>query len=361
MFPRSLLPLCLVACAAAPRPPPPAPAWFEKVPESRESLYFSGSSSAAPSPERARELAFQKAMSALVTFVGARVRSDFNSFEREQNGVHEQSVDLVVEVAGEEQTLRGVRLKDSATLESGGGWDGYALIEWPKKEREAVLAAAQARAQRALELYRQAEQARRSGDLSLALEGLKNTLDLLGASRAPLPLPDPELSTTETLRAAALSLRDRVEAERAAKKKRCALGLRCLRDGAASPCRAEHLAAFEGSITEAGLALAPGPIGAQSIAAILEGGGQSLEPGLESVGCVVAVELSSETLGKVGPFFYARGSGRLAIFDVESRQIRKTAQAKPDKVGHISEDQVAEKGYQQAEKALAPELARALR
>lgn len=359
MYRRLWILLLAVGCAAAPRPPP-APAWFHKVPESRESLYFAGSASAAPSPERARELAYQKAMSALVTFVGARVRSDFTSFEREKNGVHEQSVDLVVEVAGEALTLRGVRLKDSSTLESGAGWDGYALIEWPKKEREAVMAAAQARALRALELFRQAEQAERSGDLVQATAGLKNALDLLGASRAPLPLADPELSTTETLRAAAQSLLDRLEAERVARRGRCALGLRCLRDGAPSPCRTEHQAAFEGSITGAGVALVPGPVGAETLTAILEGGGQGLRPGLP-VGCVVAVELSSETLGKVGPFFYARGSGRLAILDVESGQIRRTAQAKPDKVGHISEDQAAEKGYQQAEKALAPELARALR
>lgn len=359
MHRRALILLLLAACAASPKPPP-APAWFHKVPESRESLFFAGSASAAPSPERARELAYQKAMSALVTFVGARVRSDFTSFEREQNGVHEQSVDLVVEVAGEELTLRGVRLKDSSTLESGGAWDGYALIEWPKKEREAVLAAAQTRALRALELYRQAEQAERSGDLVQATQGLKNTLDLLGASRAPVPLPDPELSSTETLRAAAQSLLDRLEAERAARKARCALGLRCLRDGAPGPCRSEHQAAFEGSITGVGIALTPGPVPAETIAAILEGGGQGLRPSLP-VGCVVAVELSSETLGKVGPFYYVRGSGRLAVLDVESGQIRRTAQAKPDKVGHISEEQAAEKGYQQAEKALAPELARALR
>ncbi|MFO0729176.1 MAG: hypothetical protein U1E65_35685 [Myxococcota bacterium] len=356
----ALLGLLCFGCASAPPPAPPAPAWFDHPPTAEDTYFFVGNVTAAESSEKARDLAVQKAMAELVAFVGAKVQSEERSIQREDNGVDQQHVSVSVEISGAPVSLRGVAVKSAEVLPSGKGFDGYALLAWPKAEREALVKEAGLRGERALALYVAAVKAFGAVAFNQAAQGVDAALALLGAGGPVAPLEDPELKNTELLRAALESMKARIAAEQTTRRQVCALGLRCLKDGASVPCKSNHQSLFATQITEAGRTLAPEEVSGDHVAAILGGGEVAPEPGWARIGCVVAVELISENLGKTGPFYFGRGSGRAAIYDVTTRQIVSSARSKPDKVGHISSEEVVEKAFEHAEKELAPEILRAL-
>ena len=321
---------------------------------------FVGDATGAGDEGVARDLAYTKALTQLSTYLGAEIDTRFSSREAQAGAGESQDVELVVTVSGQPRTLRRVRLEKVETRLGTGGFDGYALVSWPRAEYEATLAADRHQAEAALAAYQAAAQAADAHDYAAAQRAIEAAEQALGKGSAPLPLPDPEIKDTAVLRGALDTLRGRLSAEDAAAAKVCAVGLRCLKDGAAVPCRASRPGVVRTAVAQAGRQLAPDAVPEALLGALLDSGSVTPADARRLGRCVVAVQLSAELLEAGSPFTFVRTGARAVLFDSAAGKITWTDEIAPDKVGHVSYDGAMNKGFDAMEKALSSRLTAAL-
>lgn len=358
----SLLALVLTACGGTQvRPPAPPPAWFQSPPKGPRALYFTGDATQAPEEGLARDLAVQKALHNLTVYVGAEVKSLASSVEMEKNGVGQQEVSLVVDVAGEELTIREATVKE-LIVQAGvaGGFDAYALVEWPRQQYEAVLASQRDRAGRALALYLEAEAATEQAELLRARDKLDESQELLGRSRAVVPLDHPQLRDTSVLKTAMAALDKRIREVSEERRRVCAVGVICSKDGSKTPCSSARLGILRQAVSKSGKRLATQLPSEGVLEGILASGQLSSDASIKSAGCIVAVQLTAELLEAGDPFTYVRYGARTVVFDTDSSRIVHSHEIPPSKMGHTSFDAAMNKGFDQAQRVVADEIAAAL-
>lgn len=355
-----LLAWAVAACGAG-RAAAPPPKWFQNPPPSSRALYFFGDATQAPEESMARDLAVQKALHELTVYVGASIKSDFKSEERERDGESEQTVSLTVDVSGEEMTIREARVKRIEVHPGDGAtFDGYAMIEWPKSEYDAVKEAQAERAGRALASYRAARAALDDAKLPKAKSDLADAERFLGPSRAPIRLSDPEIKDTTVLRGAIEALAARVLALSSERNQVCAVGVVCAKNGASAPCTAARLGVLRAAVSKSGRRVATELPGTSLLEGILATGQVTPDPSLKTAGCIVAVQLTADLLEAGDPFTFVRYGARTVVFDTDSGRILHSEEIPPTKVGHTSFDAAMNKGFDQAEKIVVEQITRAL-
>jgi len=354
---RGLLLLALSACAGPGRAP--APAWFSAPPKAPDSLSFAGDASDAPDETTARELAVQKAFSELSLYVGAKLRSSASVEQREVNGVLQTDVSATLDLEGEPIEIAEARVTRVEVKPGPRGFDGWALVEWPRAQYDAVLASRKNRAERALGIYREAERAAETSELALAADKLGEAEELVGKSVSNVSLGDAAIKDTAVLRTAMATLRERIAAVAAERKAVCAVGVRCMKEGAAVACE-ERAGAVRAMITKLGKKVSATPPSAATLDAILGAGAPELDPSVRGTGCVVAVQFTATLMENAKPFVFIRYGARGVIFDPETRRVRHSHEIAPTKMGHVNFEGAMKKGFDLAQATMLGEIGRAL-
>ncbi|MBI2377715.1 MAG: hypothetical protein HYV07_27180 [Deltaproteobacteria bacterium] len=351
-----LLLVTSVACTTVPKASAP-PAWFTKPPESAEVLYFTGDATEQPDEETARDTALQKALHHLLVYCGARIESEFKSLEVEKNGAYEQSTELGVTVTGEQIEVQKTKLRSWHVDVSEHGFNGYALVAWPKEEYARVMSSKTELAERALERYLAAAAAFDSNDPGTAVSALADARRFLGTSKAVLPLRHTKIADTRTLAVSIDSLDKRISEKLAVTRGVLAVDVLCKTDAKPVPCAPERASALRQAIAESGKKVSPSSLPAEVIARILDARVED-RTGLPSdAGFVVAVEMTTEFREKDAyGFQYVNYSARAAVLDVRTAQVVHTRSIAPTKVGHVKLDGAIAKGLTEAQRILADDL-----
>lgn len=341
-----------VGCAGSTKP---APAWFaEPPPNSGRDLFFVGDASSAPDEGMARDLAVQKALASLSQYCGAVVKSDFTSLERETNGKLEQMVALSVDIAGEELTLREVVVEETSIRKgTSGGFDGFALIRWPRAQYRQVLAMQRARGERALTMFRSAEDAFKASKVDETRTRLDEARQILGPARAQLPLSDPRIAHTGLLWDAVEALDRRVEAFEKARRRVVAVGVDCLAREARIACPKHRVGRVLAKVTDAGLEISDRALPAELTRQIASAAAPQIDAKVRDSGYVLAVTYDARLLGEEDGFTFARCGARGVVYDTDTGRIVGMTEVKGRKGGHIHFEGAAEKGCSQAEKELS--------
>lgn len=331
-----------VACAGGQTPPP---SWFTRPPSANAGLlYFVGESTQAPERGTARDLAVQKAIASLTQYCGATVKSDFSSVERETNGQMEQMVALTVDVSGEELTLREAVIEETLVQPgSAGGFDGYALVRWPRARYDEVLQMQQARAQRALQVFLEAEVAFTERRVADTRQKLSETMRILGATRAQVALGHSRFAHTGLLFDASIALGQRLEAFERTRRGVMAVGLDCRLDGATRPCLPQHVGQVRERVTRSGIDVSANGLSPALARAISDAGGPTVEADVRDSGYVLAVTFDARSLGSQDGFVFARCGARAVVFDTDGGRIVGMTEVKPSKGGHVHLDGAVEK------------------
>lgn len=297
----------------------------------------------------------------LTVYVGAEVKSAANSVEVEKNGVLSQEVSVVVDVAGEELTIREAKVKQAVVQHgNGGSFDAYALIEWPREQYEAVLAAQRGRATRALALYLEADAATTRAELGTARAKLVEADQLLGKSRAVVPFDNADIKDSSALKIAMSALLDKIDGIEKERKQVCAVGVICSKNGSPERCSGSRLGVFREAVSRSGRKVATQLPTDSVLEGILSSGQLTPDDSVRTAGCVVAVQLTAELLEAGDPFTYVKYGARTVVFDTESSRIVHSHEIPPTKMGHTSFDAAMNKGFDQAQKVVADEIATAL-
>lgn len=352
--------LC-AACAGSVRATTPAPAWYPRPPESASLLRFAGHASGAADERVARELAYQAALAELSVSLGAKIRTDFSGLSAEKDGTGTQEVALMVTVSGVARTLRGIRTEAIECRRRDDGFEAYALISWPKAERQALESSERSQAQLAVARYQAAESAHTARDFDRAEQELAEARNLLGSVVGPVVIEHREFQDSASLRAALDSLASRIAADRVGQAKVCAVGLRCTKDGAPVPCRTSRIGVVRGAVARAGLQLAAEGVPDALLTALLEARAIPAEEARKRAGCLVAVDLGAELLEEGKPFTFVRTGARTVLYDSALGKVSWSDEIPPSKVGHVSYDGAMNKGFDGLEKTVAVRLAAALR
>jgi hypothetical protein len=349
-----------VSCGAGGAHAVKPPAWFESCPKSTTALYFCADADGA-TEALAKELAAHKALGQLTIYVGATVKSDERIRDVEHNGVTDQEVSATVDVAGTELVIKEASLKKVAVEPAGGGqFTSWAMIEWPRAQYEAILAAQRAGAVHALEVFLEAEKAATELDVNTGRDKLKEARALLGPTKNATPLPNDKYPNTTVLLTAMDALDTRMNASAAERSRVCAVGLLCSKDGSSVPCRASRVGAFRESVAHAGRKVSSEAIAAETIAAILDSATPKVDAKLRSAGCIVAVRLTADLLEAGSPFTFVSTGARAVIYDTATNRILETHEVRPSKVGHVSFDGAMQKGFDELEKQLAEKISASL-
>lgn len=329
----------------------PPPRWFEHPPEGIDVLYFVGDTTGASDEESARDLAIQKALHNLSVYVGATVTSNFGGTLREQDGKTEQVVELTVDVAGERFEIRQASLRQIKVAPSPDGFDAYALVEWPKTQYEAVLETKRRRAQRALELYLEAEEHAQAYRDREATALLTQTETALGPAGTSVPIEHDRLTNTALLRDAVQALRRRLTDRHDAQKELCAVGVVCTRDGKTIPCDAGRAGAMTEAISQSGRSVADISIADDTVLTLTTSEQPSkLEGPARAFSCVVATSYDAKTLAVERGVLFIRYGGRAVIFDAIDGRIVDSKEVPSSKVGFPIFDGKKNDAYGRAEK-----------
>lgn len=338
------------ACTTGSAPPPE---WFSRPPASdARFLFFVGDATGAPDPALARETAISKALASLTQFCGAVVTSDFRSVEREQNGVLEQTVSLTVDVAGEELTLREAVVEETTTRPAGRGHDGFARIRWPRAQYQRVLAMQQARGQRALAVFTEAEAAFASARVGPARTLLREARAILGPARAQTPLEDRRFSHTGLLFDAIGQLGERVEAFERDRRSRIAVGVDCQEGGKTASCPNQRVGRLQEQVSASGLLVASAELPPTLARQIASGAAPDVDGPARNAGFVLAATYDIKMLGEENGFVFAHCGARGVLFDTEQRTIVASREVSPKKGGHLDFPKAAEVGCLEAEQDL---------
>jgi hypothetical protein len=355
--------LALGACAGSQkaRSGPSAPAWFNSPPKGARSLFFVGSAAGAADEQMARDLAIQKALSELTVFCGANIKSDFKSHEEERNGQLTQSVELTVDIAGDELTIREAVVKSTETgAASDGTWDAYALVEWPKGQYEAVLASQRQRAEQALAAFLEAEAASKAMRLAEASTRLKEAKKILGPMKAQVPLDNERFRNSGLLWDAVEALKARLTSQEQERQKVFHVAVECSENGKAAECVEHRIGAIKAGVAKDGFlvssAAVPSPLARQ----ILASANPSGDAVLRSAGFVLAVHYNAKLSAQEDGFTFVHCGGRGVIYDTDADRIVQVHEVKPKKAGHVSFKGAAEKSCGEVEKALTEWLAKTL-
>lgn len=350
----------LISGCASGRSSAPPPSWWPSPPPSTEALYFAGDATGAGEEGLARDLAYQKALTQLSTYLGATITTDFRSLEATRGDVETQEVELAVSVSGSPRTLRRVRLEKIETRETGAGFDAYALVAWPRAEYEAALAAEKNLAASALAHHGAAERAVEARDYAEARQRITAAREALKTVPGSIPLAHETVRDTAVLRTALDALEARVTADEGAQAKVCAVGLRCLKDGAPVACRGSRLGVVRDAVARSGRQLSAAGLPEALLGALLESGSVAAIDARSLGRCLVAVQLTSELIEADRQFTFVRTGARVVLYDSSAGKIVWSDEIAPSKVGHVSYDGAMNKGFDALEKSLVPRLGAAV-
>lgn len=334
------------------------PDWIANPPKHGIVLSFVGDMVGAPDEGMARQGAQQKALSELQNYVGANVISDSKFVEGETNGQQSVSVEVSVSVAGEQFVVEQAVVKKSVVMKTEDGrWNGYALIEWPRAQYEKILVIQRNKGKRALELTVSAKEAFDARDVSKAQDDLREAKKVLGDLRNVVPLDHPTYRDTALLKTGMTELDAQMASFEEGRKRLCAVGVRCIKEGAPTSCRASRLGVFREAVVTAGRKVSADVLNEATLKAILESDSPQLDKRMKSTGCIVAVQLTADFLEKTSNFTFVKYGARGVLFDTASGRIVASHEVAPTKVGHLDFDKAMEKGFDTAERELSKMLA----
>lgn len=344
----AILPL---ACAGGTAGPPPP--WFSTPPSpTPRALYFVGDATASFDEASARDLAVQKALASLSQYCGAVVKSDFTSVERETNGVMEQQVELRVDIAGEELTLREAVVQETVVRKGTDGFDAFALVRWPKARYAEVLAMQKARARRALTLFEAAETAFAGHRVGETRDKLAETRRVLGPARGQVALNDARFAHTGLLWDAVETLGEKLVAFEAQRRRVVAVGMHCTRNSNPRPCPAPRVGEVRSAVTTKGLEVSATALAPDLARRIAEANSPAVDADLRTAGYVLAVTYDGRDLGNQDGFAFARCGARAVVYDTDGGRIVGTTEVPPQKGGHVHADGALAKGCGKAAEAL---------
>lgn len=338
----------------------PPPKWFTTPPKGVTTLFFVGDATSAPDEGTARDLAVQKALFSLSVFCGAKVKSQFESFEQEANGKYDQSVSMTVDVEGEELEVREVAIKTVVVNPSGGAFDGYAMIEWPKAQYEALQASLRAKAERALAAYKEAEQAANDNDATTATRKIREARSLLGVAAISLKHKDPDIADTKILARKLDTLAGKIEEDERVRKSQCAVAVRCVREGKETTCDGSRLGAVREAVTKSGKKVTADALNPSVVAAILTSNTPAIDAAIRNTACVIAVQFKADFMSADKPFTFIRYGARGVVFDTATKRITHNHEIPPTKMGHVSFEGAMKKGFDQAQAKLIPQLSQSI-
>ncbi|MCA9550255.1 MAG: hypothetical protein KC933_09480 [Myxococcales bacterium] len=340
---------------------PAAPTWFNSPPKGARSLFFVGSASGAADEHMARDLAVQKALSELTVFCGAQIKSDFKSEEVERNGQLTQSVELTVDIAGDELTIREAVVKATESgPASDGGWDAYALVEWPKSQYEAVLASQRQRAERALAAFLEAEAASKAMRVAEASTRLKEAKKILGPMKAQVPLDSERFPNSGLLWDAVEALKVRLANQDKERRKVFHVAVECSEDGKPAPCAEHRVGAVKEEVSKDGFKVSSAAVSSDVARQILASANPAADAMVRSAGFVLAVHYDAKLTAKEDGFTFVHCGGRGVIYDTDADRIIQVSEVKPKKAGHVNFKGAQDKSCGEVEKALTGWLAKTL-
>ncbi len=344
----------LVACSstqtAAKRPV--APKWFNNPPAPGRLLYFVGSASNAADEQMARELAIQKALSELTVFCGANIKSDFVSKEVEKNGQLTQSVSLTVDIAGDELTIREAVIKETKIeAATDGTWDAYALLQWPKAQYKAVLKNQRDRAERALVLFTEADDAANAMQLAQAKSKLSEAKQILGPMKAQVPLGHSKFTNSALLWEAVAALRVRLATLEKERRSVFHVAVLCEAEGK-SGCPSHRTGAVKQKVSSLGFRVSTDRVAKSVVGEVLASNTPKADASLRSAGFLLAVQYRAKLTAKEDGFVFVHCGVRGVVYDTDANRIADLHEVKPMKGGHVHFEGALEKGCAKAETAL---------
>lgn len=346
---------------AAARAGPTAPKWFQSPPKGARSLYFVGSAAGAADEQTARDLAVQKALSELTVYCGANITSDFSSEEVERNGQLTQTVSLTVDIAGDEMTIREAVVKETKSgAASDGTWDAFALVEWPKAQYEAVLASQRQRAERALALYLEAEQAAGGMQIALAETKLRESKQILGPMKAQVPLRHAKYTNSALLWDAVQAMKTRL-ADIVAKRRRVLhVAVLCHQNGKPAACPSHRVGAVKQSVSRGGLEVSADRVEPRVAEEIVSSSSPRGDASLRSAGFVLAVRYDGKLTAQEDGFTFVHCGARGVVYDTDAHRIVQVHEVKPRKGGHVHFEGALEKSCGKAEEDMVAWLGETL-
>lgn len=340
-----------VGCAGS--GPRPAPAWIQTPPpHSARALVFVGQAQ-GPDETTARELAVGRALTELSKYCGAAVSSRFELVDAEIDGRSVQTVSETVTVAGETLALERVTVEATVVEpRPGGGFNGYARIEWPRAEYTELQRLRRDRAMSAIPPLLEAEAAIERRSPSRARTALAEAEERWGDSVAQIPLDHPRFPHTGALTAAieaAGRALDTLESERA---RSLAVGVDCR----PVACPADRVGRVRARVTKAGLSVASRPVPPDLVRAIGRVPDLALRPPDRETAFLLAVTYDVEAMGEEDGFVFARCGARAVVFDTDRARIVEMTEVKPRKGGHLHIEGAAARACRDAEGELGPWL-----
>lgn len=327
------------------------PAWYGKPPKGASKLYFVGAASGASTEVAARELAVSSALNELTVFCGATVKSEAESVEIERNGKLDQSYSLMVDVAGDEMTVKEAVVADSKVgAASDGSFDAFVLLEWPKSRYNEILAAQKDRGKRALDLYLVAEAAVKDNRLPDASEKLGEAQNVLGPMKSMVPLDHARFKNTTLLYDAMTALEAKIKAEIEKKKRLIAVTVLCDHDGKAATCDSRWVGAVKQRVSATKLKVAADAVSSNVARQILAQSSPETDAVLRNAGYVLAVRYDAKLTAKEDGFTFVHCGARGVVFDTAQNRVVSVKEVKPVKGGHVHFKGAMEKGCSKVEK-----------
>jgi hypothetical protein len=330
-----------------------APAWFEKPPKNPRSLFFVGDASGLSDEAAARDAARNKALSELTNYCGASIKSVGSTNQQEINGKLESVVSLSVDVAGDEITVREAVVKEIVSGKgSDGTFDAFVLLEWPRGQYDAVLAAQKQRASRALAVFLEADSAAKNLETLTAKTKIKEAKAILGPMKSQVPLDHPDYKNSALLWDAISALADRLDNADKERKGVFAVAVECIREGKPTSCNPARAGTLRTAVAKTGRKISTESIPAEVTRGILSSENPSTDKAVRSAGFVVAVRYTADLQGTDGPFTFVRAGARGVVYDTSTNRVVSVQEIPAEKEGHPSFDGAMEKGFNNAEKQL---------
>lgn len=331
-----------------------APAWFS-TPRQNDTRYryFVGSAYGQPDEGTARELAVQKALYELSVFCGATLNAESFTFEAERNGEQTQEVSVSVSVAGEE-----ISIQEASThrwkigRNDDGRYDAYVEIKWPNAQYDKVRAAQRDRANRALALFLEAQQAADEYEVSKATRLLRECKPLLAGAQALIPVDHPKYRNSGLVYEAVEALSARVTKMRAERSGRMAVAVLCIENGRANDCESRWVGTVRSQVTQGAFEVAADPVPTGVAEAILDSRSPRADRALRASGYVLAVKYRVRESGREDGFVFARCGARGVIFDTDKKKNLHVREVKPKKGGHVNLPGAVNKACEKAEREM---------
>lgn len=335
------------------------PDWIDHPPaHTEDKLYFVEGATGAKSAVLARDLALRKAMAAVQAYFGQTIKSELISEEYERDQKYQSMVKLSIRLEGVEVELKGVRIEETWMREpdaSRQDWDCWMLVSYPRSEYEATLKkmrdALEARARRALELFREARDLSSRGMYLDALARLEQAKDLLATLRTPVALPDTSIKDTDVLASEVKAAINEANAQKDQARKTVAVKL--VFTVASNVSSADFIenarAEVIGVVGRHGLTAAAGEPTELSALEIIRGNevmakqvGAELKASYLLIGLINASD-TSEIYGQ----FFAEASGKVALIDAITGRVIGAKELERKKGGYVTKEGARAKAAQE--------------